>query len=187
MSDIIDPMLSRRNLLLGAATVATSASITGCANMASAFEGSNDPYHVPTRDKSELEINNENLVTKFCIDWNKMDAEYLAEFLDEKVAYMMFEGRPDIVGKGEFIKLMKPFFKSLKGVEWKMLSSQVIGDIVINERIDHFYAKNPKRSMHFGIAGFFLVRDNKIKIWRDYNMPGGIRKLGPLVSADELD
>jgi len=58
------------------------------------------------------------------------------------------------------------------------LRSYAIGELVINERIDHFVANDEKRSMHFSIAGFFLVRDGKIKVWKDYSLPGGVSQLG---------
>ena len=167
------PVLDRRAFLAGAGGIAGLASLPGCAPLSDA---------VSSRGKTELELTNERLVTQFCLDWSTMDADHLAEYLDDDIVYMMFEGRPDIIGKQAFIDLIAPFFTTMQRVEWKMLDSKVIGDLVINERIDHFYAKNPKRSMHFGIAGFFLVRNGKIKIWRDYNMPGGLRKLGPLDS-----
>lgn len=171
-----DPILSRRALLTGAAGLAGAATLSGCSQL-SELEGA-----LGGRAKTELEIENENMVTQFCLDWDKMDAEYLGQYMADDIVYMMFPGRPDIVGKKEFIKTIKPFFKMMKRVEWKMLDSKVLGPLVVNERIDHFYAKDPKRSMHFGIAGIFVVEKGKIVHWRDYNMPGGIRKIGPLDS-----
>jgi limonene-1,2-epoxide hydrolase len=38
--------------------------------------------------------------------------------------------------------------------------------------------EDEKRSMHFSIAGYFLVRDGKIKVWKDYSLPGGISQVG---------
>jgi limonene-1,2-epoxide hydrolase len=159
--------ISRRAVLAAAGAAAGVA--TGCTTMAGA-EGK--------EMKSELEIANETLVNNFCADWAKKDIDLLADYLADDVVYQMFEGRPDIIGKAEFKKTLGGFLKSLVEVDWIMVRSYAIGPIVINERIDHFIAENEKRSMHFAIAGYFLVKDNKIQVWKDFSMPGGISQVG---------
>ena len=54
------------------------------------------------------------------------------------------------------------------------MPSAAIGDLVINERIDHFIqAEGSKRpDNHFHIAGVFIVRAGKIVYWKDWRMPG---------------
>jgi limonene-1,2-epoxide hydrolase len=128
--------------------------------------------------KSELETENERLVTQFCLDWAKRDINLLADYLADDVVYQMFEGRPDIVGRDAFIKELGSFLANLKEVEWEILRTYSIGELVINDRIDHFVGEDEKRSMHFSIAGYFLVRDGKIAIWKDYSLPGGITQVG---------
>jgi len=125
-----------------------------------------------------LEEQNERLVTQFCRDWANRDAHALAEYLSDDVVYQMYEGHPDIIGPEAFIKTMDSFLKGLKAVEWEIIRSHAIGELVINERIDHFIAHDDKRSNHPVIAGFFLVRDGKIKLWRDYSLPPGISEPG---------
>lgn len=131
-----------------------------------------------TPQKSELEIENERIVTQFCLDWAKRDVNLLADYLAEDIEYQMFEGRPDIVGREEFIKTLGGFLAGLKEVEWEILRTDSIGELVINDRIDHFIGEDENRSMHFAIAGVFLVRDGKIKMWKDYALPGGISQVG---------
>jgi len=131
-----------------------------------------------TNEKSDLEIENERLVTQFCLDWAKKDVNLLADYLADDVVYQMFEGRPDIIGREAFIKELGGFLAGLKEVEWEMIRTYAIGDMVINDRIDHFVGEDESRSMHFAIAGFFLVRDGKIAIWKDYSLPGGISQVG---------
>ncbi|MGK0499465.1 MAG: limonene-1,2-epoxide hydrolase [Oceanicoccus sp.] len=166
--------LNRRSLLVAAGGI-VAASATGCSNLSSATETNN------ARARTEEEEANIELVTRFCDDWSKMDAEYLTNFLSDDIIYQMFEGRPDIIGKDAFIKVLEQFLKSMKKVEWITRYSEAIGPIVINERFDHFYSTNDKRSMHFEIAGYFLVKKGKIQVWRDFSLPGGISKVGPLV------
>ena len=127
---------------------------------------------------SELEIENERIVTQFCLDWATRDVNLLADYLADDVVYQMFEGQPDIIGKQAFIQALSGFLGKLKEVEWEIVRTHTIGEIVINDRIDHFVGEDESHSMHFAIAGHFLVRDGKIKIWRDYGLPGGISQVG---------
>ncbi len=127
---------------------------------------------------SELEIENERLVTQFCLDWAKRDVNLLADYLADDIVYQMFEGRPDIIGREAFIKELGGFLTNLKEVEWEIVRTHAIGNLVINDRIDHFIGADEDRSMHFSIAGFFLVKDGKIKVWKDYMLPGGIMQVG---------
>jgi limonene-1,2-epoxide hydrolase len=127
---------------------------------------------------NELETENERLVTQFCLDWAKRDVNLLADYLADDIQYQMFEGRPDIVGKEELINTLGGFLQNMKEVDWEILRTHSVGELVINDRIDHFIGEDESKSMHFAIAGYFLVRDGKIKIWKDYSLPGGINQVG---------
>ncbi|MDP7093670.1 MAG: limonene-1,2-epoxide hydrolase family protein [Gammaproteobacteria bacterium] len=155
--------LSRRAVLGAAVGLAACATISGESGKV---------------EKSELEIENERIVTQFCLDWSTRDASLLANYLADDIQYQMFEGRPDIVGREAFIKELDGFLKNMKEVKWEILRTYSIGELVINDRIDHFVGEDESRSMHFSIAGYFLVRDGKIKIWKDYGIPGGISQVG---------
>lgn len=120
---------------------------------------------------TELEKENERLVTQFCLDWSNRDAHALTEYLSDDIVYQMYEGRPDILGKDGFVKELDGFLKGMKEVTWEINRSYAIGELVINERIDHFIGEDESRSFHLPIAGFFLVRDGKILLWRDYSLP----------------
>ena len=163
--------LSRRAVLTAAGGIA------GCATLPAQQGGS--------QMKTELELANENLVNHFCADWSSRDVNVLASYLADDLVYQMFEGRPDIIGREEFIKQLGPFLKNLEAVHWEILQSYVIGPLVINERLDHFIAASEDRSMHFQIAGHFLVRDGKIQIWKDYGYPGGVSQVGSAVGSAE--
>jgi limonene-1,2-epoxide hydrolase len=160
--------ITRRSLL------AATTGVAGCASLG--MEGAGMDGNEPV--KSELEIENERIVTQFCLDWAKRDVRLLAEYLSDDIVYQMFEGNPDIIGKEKFIKTLDGFLKSMKEVEWEILRTYSIGELVINDRIDHFIGEDEAKSMHFAIAGWFVVRDGKIKIWRDYSLPGGISQVG---------
>jgi limonene-1,2-epoxide hydrolase len=124
----------------------------------------------------EQEQENERIVTQFCLDWAKQDVDLLADYLADDIVYQMFEGRPDIIGKQAFKKELGDFIKNLKEIKWEIFRSYTVGELVINERIDHFIAETEEKSFHLPIEGFFLVRDGKIKVWKDYTLPGGIQQ-----------
>jgi limonene-1,2-epoxide hydrolase len=119
---------------------------------------------------SDVEKANEELVTRFCRDWSRRDAELLASYFAEPFEYMMYEGGPVITRREDFIRRMAPFLQKLKAVDWVIERSCAMGPMVINERIDHFYAHDSRHDHHPHIAGMFIVRDGRIAIWRDYNM-----------------
>jgi len=159
---------TRRDVLIGAGGLAASG-LAGCSTSAGIKEQT---------VSSELEQENERMVTQFCLDWAKRDIDLLADYLAEDVVYQMFEGRPDILGREAFKKELGGFLQNLKEVEWEIVRTHTIGNLVINDRIDHFVGETEKQSMHFAIAGFFLVKDGKISVWKDYSLPGGISQVG---------
>jgi len=120
---------------------------------------------------TEDEQANENLVNAFCQAWSQQDAGLLTTFFAQPFEYMVWEGGPVITSNEEFIRQMGPFLKNLKSVDWVVIRSHAMGPMVINERIDHFYAHDSKYDNHPHIAGMFIIRDRKIAVWRDYSMP----------------
>lgn len=120
--------------------------------------------------RTDIEQANEDLVNRFCRDWARRDAALLADYFAEPFEYMVWEGGPVITTREAFIAQMGPFLTRLKAVDWVVVRSEVIGPMVINERIDHFYATDSKYDNHPHIAGMFIVRGGKIAIWRDYTL-----------------
>lgn len=119
---------------------------------------------------TETEQANEDLVNRFCADWARRDADLLAGYFADKFEYMVWEGGPVITSREEFVRQMGPFLTRLKAVDWVVVRSRALGPMVINERIDHFYAHDSKHDNHPHIAGLFIVRDGRIAVWRDYTM-----------------
>ncbi len=119
---------------------------------------------------TEIEKQNEQLVTQFCLDWAERDVEVLIPYLAENLQYQMYEGRPDIAGHDQFRAELGEWLKGLKEVKWEILRSHAIGELVMNERVDHFISEDPKKTFRLPIAGVFLVRDSKIHMWKDYSM-----------------
>jgi len=131
-------------------------------------------------DFSKIETANETLVNNFCRDWSLRDADALAPYLADDLTYQIAPGQPLITSFEQFRQQMGPFMKRMEKIEWEILRSHAIGPLVLNERIDHFVApaggKAP--SMHFHIAGHFLIEDGRIKVWKDWPMPGAKQIVG---------
>jgi limonene-1,2-epoxide hydrolase len=126
------------------------------------------------KDNSANEKAITTLVNDFCKAWSGKDVEKLVPFISPDIEYHMFEGAPPIKGVEQFRQRLGGFMAGMKEIDWEMLRSHAIGDVVLNERIDHFIQKPDagKPDNHFHVAGVFLVRGGKIVYWKDYNMPG---------------
>ena len=126
-----------------------------------------------SKDNAAREKQNTEVVTNFCKAWSGKDVEKLIPFISAEIEYHMFEGAPPIKGVEQFKERLGGFMAGMKEINWEIFRSQAMGDIVINERIDHFIqaAGSKRPDNHFHITGVFLVREGKIVYWKDYNMP----------------
>ena len=167
-TDAYPGTLSRREVVAGTCTLGLT--MTGGIPMAAAEQV----------DKSERDIANETLVTNFCRDWSLRDIDALMPYLAEDLTYQITPGQPLITSAEQFAKQMGPFLKNMASIEWEILRSFSIAPLVLNERIDHFNAPADSKSpsMHFHIAGHFLVEDEKIKVWKDWPVPGKKQIIG---------
>ncbi len=131
-------------------------------------------------DFTELEQANEKLVSDFCRDWSLRDVGALEKYLAPDLVYQITPGQPLITSFEQFRKQMGPFMQRMESIEWEILRSHAIGPLVLNERIDHFNAPTGSKapSMRFHVAGHFLVEDGRIKIWKDWPMPGAKQFIG---------
>lgn len=120
---------------------------------------------------SAIEATNTKVVNDFCAAWDTMDVEKLAAFWDEKITFRMIEGMQRVEGKAALIDGTKQFLATRSAAHFEVTRSQAMGNIVINERIDHFTRENGKDAFH--ITGVFLVKNGKIVEWQDYTWPQG--------------
>jgi limonene-1,2-epoxide hydrolase len=124
-------------------------------------------------------------VADFVDAYSTRDAAVLGEFVTDDIVYQITPGMADIVGREAFFKHNDNMLKGLEKVEWVNLRQHVIGQVVINDRIDDFFpfpgSKIPR--MQFRVAGYFLIEDNKIKVWRDFPYPGSKQILEPAPKA----
>lgn len=123
-----------------------------------------------------LEAEKQKIVSDFCAAWSERNPNALLPFLDEAIEYHMFEGRPPIIGTAEFSTQLGPFMASMREITWEILRTSTMGDIVLNERVDHFLRPEGSQApdSHFHVVGVFLVRGGKITYWKDYNLSGAL-------------
>ena len=70
-------------------------------------------------------------------------------------------------GHDEVRALLGPFLESAEGMAWEVLAQLESGDTVMNERVDRFFLPGGKE-VDVRVAGYFEVRDGKVRRWRDY-------------------
>jgi limonene-1,2-epoxide hydrolase len=163
----------RRQLMIGGAAL-------GLSSMVMASKGEIKMAQADELTGDELEVANETLVTNFCRDWSLRDADALEQYLAEDLYYQIAPGQPIIESYAQFKKQMGPFMTKMESIEWEVLRSHVIGPVVMNERIDHFNALSGQKSpsMRFHVVGHFLIEDGKIKVWKDWPIPGKEQFIG---------
>jgi limonene-1,2-epoxide hydrolase len=173
-------LLNRRDLVMGAGALA----------MLGAQQAIAGGHTAPRVELSEaeqlaLEQANDELVAGFVSDYSTRDAAVLSEYVSDDIVYQITPGMPDIVGREAFDKHNDNMLKGLEKVEWINLRQHVIGQVVINDRIDEFYPFPGSRvpRMRFRVAGYFLVEDNRIKVWRDFPYPGSKQLIEPAPKA----
>lgn len=149
---------SRRGFL--AAGGATAALSMALGNAASAET---------TTGPSELEKANEKVVNDFCAAFDTLDQEKLLSFFADDIVFRMIDTAPFVEGKEALREGFAAFLAPAKSAHFEILRSQVMGNIVLNERIDHFDMGEKQNAFH--VTGVFLVKNGKIVEWRDYMVP----------------
>ena len=121
---------------------------------------------------SAAEQANEKVVNDFCAAWETMDIDKIGSFLDDEIVFRMIDDAPFTEGKQAVVDGIGPFLSNLKSARFEMLRSVAMGNIVVNDRIDHF-GKEDGSADAYHITGVFKVKNGKIVEWRDYMMPTG--------------
>ncbi len=177
-------LLNRRELFMGASMLAALDMTVG---ISAAHAGGHTTKReiLSEAQQQALEQANDQLVTNFINDYAKRDVNVLANYLADDIIYQIAEGQPEVIGIEAYKKRNGAMLAGLEKVEWTTLRQFTIGQLVINDRIDEFYpypgSKTPR--MRFRVAGYFLIADNKIKVWRDFGYPGAKQLIQPAPKA----
>ncbi len=122
-------------------------------------------------DTKTIETANEKVVLDMCKTIESVDADKIAPYLADDIVFQLIDGQPLIKGKETFLKFTRQFFAGYKRAEFIVHRSAAMGSLVINERTDNFTAKEGGEDQSFHVTGFCLVKDGKIKEWKDYIVP----------------
>ena len=161
--------ISRRELLWAAGLL----SALGINNVEAGGHSGNSVVLSP-EEQLALEAANEELVNNFIADYSTRDVDVLSAYMHDDIIYQVSESQGEVIGVEAYKQRNRRMFEGLEKIDWRVLRSFAIGQIVINDRIDDFYPYPGSRvpRMRFRVAGYFLVIDNKIKVWRDFGYPG---------------
>lgn len=176
--------LNRRELFMG---MGAGASALAMMSMPDAMaDGHTRPrVEMTKKEQKALEKANHKLVKNFCEDYSKLDAAVLDTYVADDIVYQITQGMPEVVGREAFFKHNDNMLKGLESTEWINKRQHTIGQVVINERVDEFYpfpgSSIPR--MRFQVTGYFLIVDNKIKVWRDFSYPGSKQLIEPAPKA----
>jgi len=179
--ETLEPLLNRRDLIRGAGLLAALGMSQA---RGGGHTGEGRPVLSP-EDQQALEKSNEQLVNDFMRDYSLKDVDVLAGYLADDIIYQVSETQGEVIGIEAYKKRIANSFAGLEKVDWQVLRSFAIGQLVINDRIDEFYPYPGSRipRMRFRVVGYFLVVDNKIQIWRDFGYPGAKQLVEPAPKA----
>jgi limonene-1,2-epoxide hydrolase len=124
------------------------------------------------------EAENVELVRRFFADWSKRDAKLLATYLADDFAYQMIEGEPDLVGPGQFVATLDHVLRDFVEIDMHIRRIESFGHLVMVERYDQMIGKDAAHSMCFEVVAMLVVQDGKLKMLRDFPIPGGEFELG---------
>ena len=174
-------LLNRRELLWGAGMLAA---LTMAEAQAGGHTGAGRAVLTPEQQQA-LEAANETLVTNFIRDYATRDVGVLAAYMADDIIYQVSENQGEVRGVEAYKKRNAAMFEGLEKIDWQILRSFAIGQLVINDRMDEFFPKPGSRvpRMRFRVAGYFLVLDSKIKVWRDFGYPGPKQLVEPAPEA----
>lgn len=113
----------------------------------------------------EVYMNAEQIVNNFIADVDRKDMAAAMAWVAEDCYY---DNVPlgDMRGRDKMQEFLTPFFKSEGPVKFEIVRQAASGNIVMNERIDHFVMKG--RQIALQVSGVFEVNNGQITFWRDY-------------------
>ena len=111
-------------------------------------------------------MTSEEIVSAFCESFAKNDLDETMQWIGDDCLYHNIPLEP-MRGAAAIRQVLGGFVQQLGSLRFEVLHQVARGEIVMNERVDHF---TPPQGKPFGlpVVGVFEVRDGKIRGWRDY-------------------
>jgi limonene-1,2-epoxide hydrolase len=135
------------------------------------FETANPPP-APNAALDGMEARCEAIAWQFMAAWGSRDPEQVVRLLADDVVYMIYEGGPVKNGPAEIREVLARFMPRWRRIEFRVQRLAVVGPLVINERHEEYDGVEGQPDWRFFVAGLLVVQDGKIRLWRDYTLPG---------------
>jgi len=117
-------------------------------------------------EDKQMSTEAEAIVSEFCKAWARLNIDQVMDFFTDDAVYHNIP-LPAATGKAAIRKTIEGLLKGTTWLEFKILHSASVSNIVMNERVDSFEVKGKRMSLP--VAGVFETTSNgKIKAWRDY-------------------
>lgn len=142
----------------------------GGAGLALAGLGGFKPSAIHAESKA-VEKANEKIVLDMCAAIDPKNPRSVEKYLADDFIFQLFDGVPLIHGKEAFFKSIAQFFAPFNKAEFIIHRSHAIGNLIINERTDNFFAEDEAKNRSIHVSGLCLVKDGKIVEWKDYQLP----------------
>jgi limonene-1,2-epoxide hydrolase len=108
----------------------------------------------------------QQVVAAFIAAIEAKDVEGALGLVRDDVSYENMPIQP-IVGKEAVRATLHAFLGAATRVDWQILREVVVGNVVVNERLDRFEING--KWLELPVAGFFELDDEgRIARWRDY-------------------
>jgi limonene-1,2-epoxide hydrolase len=107
----------------------------------------------------------EKVVSDFCQAFARRNLDEIMNFFSEDAVYHNIPMDP-ARGKAAIKAVINTFLPGSQSIEFKILHTASMGNVVMNERVDMFVMGG--KHVQLPVAGVFEVRGGKIAAWRDY-------------------
>ena len=109
----------------------------------------------------------EETVNAFVKEWDveAPELETLLDYFSDDAVYHNIPFRP-AKGKEAIAAVLQGIGGSMKSKGWVVLNQAVVGDVVLNERVDSFVRDGA--ALDVKVCGVFEIREGKIAAWRDF-------------------
>ncbi len=119
-----------------------------------------------------IERENETLVRSFCAAWSAMDPDRIAGYLAPDCVYQLYENGPVKRGVPEIHRTLVEFMQRWRRVEFEIFRLSAMGNFVLHERRERYTGRDGHPDWEFNVTGLLLIRDGRIRRWRDDALPG---------------
>ena len=106
-----------------------------------------------------------SVVAAFIAAVERKDIAAAVVLLSDDISYENMPIDP-VRGRDNVRLVLEGFLAPTTRVDWRIVSEIVVGDTVVNERVDRFEINGGW--LELPVAGFFRVSNGLITLWRDY-------------------